>query len=363
MTDRSLDRPVRRAARRRAALTLAVAAVGAAACGSGHPKAVPTTTTVAPTTSTTAAPTTTLPPPTFPLTGLPAGGSAQMRAPAVVVKIDNVGPARPQTGIDLADVVYDTEVEGGLTRLAAVFQSRYASVVGPVRSGRLTDEGIADDLNHPVLAFSGTNANFMPILQSQPLDLVTADNHPQLFYRVGPDIPHNVFADVVRLAALSTTHQPPAPLFTYLGAGQAFGGAGAAPAAAVSFSFPAASVTWSWDPATAKWNRTQDGTPDVVAAGRRLAATNVVICFIPYITSGIATGEGVPPAPIPEGVQTGTGSAWIFSAGRVVKATWARPSITSPATYRDAAGAPVSLTPGNTWVELAPAGTVPAVAP
>lgn len=365
MTSATSRRPVRRAAQRRAAALCAVlvASVAAAACASGHKAAAPTTTVS--TTTTTVAPTTTttLPPPTYPLTGLPAAGPAQMRSPAVVVKIDNVGAARPQTGLDSADVVYDAEVEGGLSRLAAVFQSSYPSSVGPVRSGRLTDAGVSDDLGHPVLAFSGTNNNFMPILQAQPVDVVTMDNHPELFGRVGANIPHNVFTSVARLSAMTTTHTGPPPLFTFLPPGQAFSGAGAAAAASVSFSFPAASVSWAWDAATGKWNRTQDGTPDVLASGRQISASNVVIYFVSYITSGMATGEGVPPAPIPEGILTGTGNAWVFSGGKVVKGTWSRPNMTTPATYKDAAGAPIALTPGNTWVELAPVGTIPAITP
>ena len=102
----------------------------------------------------------------------------------MVVKIDNVDAARPQTGVNQADVVYEELVEGGLTRLAAVFQSQYPTVVGPVRSGRLTDEGIADDLNHPVFAYSG-HQRHLPARSSasQPVTDVDDGNRPDLFWR------------------------------------------------------------------------------------------------------------------------------------------------------------------------------------
>lgn len=357
-------RPDSRAARRRAALGLSAVAVVSAACSSGHKKAAPSTTasttpstTVAPTTSTTTVPA------TYPLTGEPVTNKVQQTSPAVVIKIDNVDQARPQTGLDYADVVYDAEVEGGLTRLAAVFQSAYPPEVGPVRSGRLTDEGIADDLNHPVLVFAGTNAIFLPLLMAQPATVVDDDNHPEQFVRVGNDAPHNLYSDVAKLAALSSTHTAPAPLFSFVKPGQAFTGSGVAPAAGVSFSFPAASVRWTWDAATGKWNRSQDATPDVLADGHQISATNVMIYFVPYITSGVATGEGVAPAPIPEGILTGTGNVWVFSGGKVVKGTWQRPNLTTPATYTDHSGHPIALDRGNTWVELAPVGTIPAITP
>lgn len=358
----STDRPPRRAPLRRAALGLSTITVVAAACSGGHKQAAPTTTSTT-ASSTTLAPTTTTLPPTWPLTGLPAKSVAQTHTPAVVVKIDNIAQARPQTGVTHADIVYDTMVEGGLTRLAAVFQSSYPTLLGPVRSGRLTDEGVSDDLNHPLLVFAGTNAIFMPILQAQPLTLVTMDNYPGLFQRIGNNAPHNLFTNLVQMVKTVNVHTWPAPLFSYLPPGQSFGGAGAAPAASVSFSYPASSVSWAYDPSGHVWKRTQDGTPDVVQSGTQIAAANVVIYFIQYITSGMATGEGLPPAPIPEGILTGTGNVWVFSGGKVVKGTWSRPNLTTPATYKDSAGAPIRLAPGKTWVELAPVGTIPSIAP
>lgn len=346
---------------RRALIGLGAMTLLAAACSGGHKQAAPATTDA--TTSTTVAPTTTTLPPTYPLTGLPAPNAAAARKTAVVVKVDNVDAARPQVGVQYADVVYEAEVEGGLTRLAAIFQSDYPTELGPVRSGRLTDEGVADDLNHPVLVFAGTNAIFMPILQAQPVTLVDDDNYPNQFVRVGDNTPHNLFSNVVSLAALSQTHSAPPPLFDYLASGQSFGGAGAAPAASVKVTFPAATASWSWDGAEGKWLRTQDGTADTVSTGQQLSAANVVVYFVNYIDSGTASGEGVPDTEIPEGILTGTGAAWVFTDGKVLKGTWSRPSLTSVATYTDSSGQTIDLAPGNTWVELAPVGTNPSVTP
>lgn len=320
--------------------------------------AAPTTTSAPPTIPPT---TTTQPPPILPLTGLSPGSLSQLRRPAVVVKIDNVDAARPQTGINQADVVYEEEVEGGLTRLAAVFQSRYPSVVGPVRSGRLTDEGIADDLNYPVYAYSGTNGIFEPILRSQPDTAVDANNYPSEFYRVGSNVPHNLFADVANLARLSTSHRYPSPLFSFLSAGERFNGAGARPASRLSVGFPAAAVTWSYDAASRSWLRDQNGTEDLDSAGHQASASNVIVMSVNYVVSGMATGEGLPPTPIPDGVLTGSGPVWVFSAGRVVKGTWHRARLTTPATYQDASRATIRLTPGRTWIELVPTGVIPQI--
>ena len=269
--------PGRPRGQRGAALTaLASGMLVLAACGGTHsaPRAAPTTvapSTVAPSTSTTTRPKPRPRPPapaTAPLTGLFQPSRSQLAAPAVVVKIDNVDAARPQSGVNQADVVYEEEVEGGLTRLAAVFQSQYPAVVGPVRSGRLTDEGIADDLNHPVFAYSGTNAIFLPILRAQPVTDVDGDNHPGLFYRSSLNVsPHNLYASVASLAAASTTHSPPPALFHFVAAGHVFTGPGVTPAAGIDVSFPTLNVGWNWNPAVRQWQRSQNGTADVDRSG------------------------------------------------------------------------------------------------
>jgi hypothetical protein len=298
------------------------------------------------------------------LTGLLQTNKAQLNASAVVVKIDNVDAARPQTAINQADVVYEELVEGGLTRLAAVFQSQYPTVVGPVRSGRLTDAAIADNLNHPVFAYSGTNAGFYPVLRSQPWTDVDGDNRPDLFSRSNLEAaPHNLYASVVALAAASTTQAPPRPLFAYLPAGAVFGGSRSAPVQQIRINFGETTATWDWNATLGAWLRGQDGTADVDRAGVQIGANNVIVQFVPYITSGMATGEGLPPVPIPTGELVGRGTAWYLSGGRMLQGYWSRAGLTAPTVFTDATGASVRIAPGRTWVELVPVGVMPTTLP
>ena len=318
---------LRRLTRRRIAV---VAATGLAltGCGSAHHKAAPVTTTPTSTTSTTAAPTTTtvpkptttkVPPPVYPLTGLPATNAANLHRPALVVKIDNVPAARPQTGLASADVVYEEMVEGGVTRLAAVFQSADTAPLGPIRSGRTTDIAIVSDLNTPLFAFSGANARFLAEIRASPIIDVDAEREgPRQYYRMGPhQAPDNLYSSTQVLYALApgATNAPP-PLFDYRSAGTPVRAAGAVPTIHASLGWPLASATWDWNAATGTWLRGQNGTADVDAANFQLRATNVVIQSVGYTTDGEATGEGLPPVPIPEGELVGSGTAWILSGAR-----------------------------------------------
>jgi hypothetical protein len=366
--------------RRGAVALTAVSVIGLAACGSARHAATaasggpaPTTTT---TTTTTAGTTTTTTktkpavhhhpgPIVAPLTGLPVSRTVADR-PAVVVKIDNVEAALPQTGPNQADVVYEEMVEGGLTRLAAVFQSQYPDPVGPVRSGRLTDKGIADDLIHPVLAYAGANTLFQPQLAAQPLTDVDDDTNPDLFVRDNDRAaPHNLYTTIAGLAALDTSHAPPNALWRFRTSGTRFVGAGVKAVASMSISFPAAAVQWTWDAKAGLWMRSQNGAVDLDAHEQQLSASNVIIQWIPYITSAIVTGEGAGAdgGPIPEGEFVGSGTAWYLSGGAIVKGTWTRSSITAQTVYRDSGGTKISLQPGRTWVELPALGAAATLTP
>ncbi|WP_343244959.1 DUF3048 domain-containing protein, partial [Streptomyces sp. SID14478] len=97
---------------------------------------------------------------------------AAARAALLAVKIDNVGAARPQTGLQDADIVYAEQVEGGLSRLMAVFGSRLPEVVGPVRSARETDLELLRQFDRPTLAYSGAQGGVQRLIDAAPLRAV-----------------------------------------------------------------------------------------------------------------------------------------------------------------------------------------------
>ena len=131
------------------AAVAAVVALAASACGGGSGAATPKRTT-----TTTAATTTTVAVPVAPLTGLADPSGASLTRPALSVKVENTDAARPQAGIDQADVLYEEVVEGNITRFIAIFNSTVPDVIGPVRSVRQEDPDIVWPLGG-VFAYSG----------------------------------------------------------------------------------------------------------------------------------------------------------------------------------------------------------------
>jgi hypothetical protein len=297
------------------------------------------------TTTTTATTTTTTQPvyPAAPLTGLPDPTGLSLKRPALTIKIENTPQALPQWGIDQADVVYEEIVNGGITRLAAIFNSHAPAKVGPVRSVRPTDTQVVWPIGG-IFAYSGGAPYAVASIETAPVKLVDESSAGAAMFR-DPDLyaPHNLFAIAPLLFAFGGTPVPPPPLFSYLGAKQTAGGA-----AVASFIVPFPSyypVTWTWDTASSSWDRTLFGKADVTGTGVRESPKNVIVMWVNYV-NGIGTEASYADL-------QGSGTAAFFVDGKETTGAWSRgPSKADVIQYKTLNGKPTLLTPGQTWVEL-----------
>jgi hypothetical protein len=290
-----------------------------------------------------------------PLTGLPVADPQLVNRPALLVKIDNAPQARPQTGLDKADVVYEEMVEGGIVRFLAVFHSQEGGSVGPVRSVRPVDADIVTPIRG-LFSYAGGAAQYKALVARAPVRLVGIDElQGGYIKRRGRSAPHNLYAETKKLyEAAGGDMTSPAPLFTYLPAGQPFAPAGAGPVTSVTVNIsPASRATWDFDPAGNVWLRGTNGTPHTVEGGPQLRFSNVVVQFVQYRNTGNRDAAG---NPVPDATVIGSGEALVLSAGKLVKARWTKNSSTEATIYADSAGQRIPLTPGTTWVTLAPIG-------
>lgn len=299
--------------------------------------------------------TTEAPVPIMPLAGTPVTDPAVAGRVALVVKIDNVDQyARPQSGINDADIVFEEKIEGPISRFAAIFQSKSPAELGPVRSGRSTDVAIVSALNHPLYAFSGANAVFIKALRAAPLIDIGYDIQPKSYDRKpGRQAPDNVFTSTERLRALTPEGTgPPPPQFTYRKTG-APDQAGGVDVKGFAYSFGASSigqpVTFTWNATKKSWDRTQKGSPHVDSAGVLISPPNVIVQLTPYRDTGLVD---LSKTPVPEALLVGEGEAWVFVNGKAYKATWSKPTLDAVTTYTGADGKRIDLNPGQTWIGL-----------
>jgi Protein of unknown function (DUF3048) N-terminal domain/Protein of unknown function (DUF3048) C-terminal domain len=293
---------------------------------------------------------------TWPLTGEPLDDADLAQRPALVAKIDNAPAARPQSGINEADMVVEEIVEGGLTRLLAVFHSHDAERLGPIRSARSTDIPFLASLEQPLFAWSGANAEFAQAIRDQ--DVVDVGVEVALSaYDRDPD------------------RSPPSDLFTSTAALYDFAGdAGVAPRAllryredpsvvplvardvlGVDIDFGSTIVSFTWDPDRGVWLREQDGEPFVDADGEQVAPANVILQYVDYRDTGLVDGNGVP---VPEAVLFGQRDAFLLVDGRLIQGVWSRTTPEGPTEYRLVDGTPVGFAPGATWILLPMFGQV-----
>lgn len=342
---------------------LALAVVALAACGSGGEQEAAAATTPPTPPPTRATTTTEAPAPASALTGRPVEEEVTER-PVVAVKYDNRhGKSTPQVGINAADLVYEITVEGTVTRFLALFQSRDAGPVGPVRSARGSEIGLLEELHRPVFAWHGANAVLARAVRGAAIVPRSIDDVPGLYYRdAGRPAPYDSFAvgtEELRATAPEDATGPPEPLLTF-----AEGDAPAAPpsptatpATTVHVVFPVAfargggpggvPVRFHWD--GEQWRRSQGGRPHVDADGEQIAVENVIVRFTDPADSGTRDVRG---SLVPTAVVTGEGEAWVFSRGTVTVGTWHKPDAETRTTYRDEHGEEILLAPGQTWVAL-----------
>lgn len=292
-----------------------------------------------------------------PLTGIGVGGYATGH-PALVVKIDNVGAARPQQGINEADVVFEEMVEGGFTRFAAVYHSTPADPVGPIRSARSTDVALLAPLYHPLFSYSGANRDFQRMIRESSMVDVGVDNFPGKYYRhKGRKSPQNLFSNTSQLHSLAAPDaMAPPPLFSYRNPGTRPSEPGARPISRASAHFfydgkERTAVSYDWDPGTNAWSRIQNGSLHVDTEGRKVAPTNVIFQFVNYRNTGYVDSSG---AKVPEADVVGSGTAWILSAGYLAEVTWEKRDLNDVTVFRGKDGRYARLLPGRTWVELVP---------
>lgn len=281
----------------------------------------------------------------WPLTGIPTNQIANR--PALLLKVEGSAMARPQAGLEYADVVYEVVVEGGITRFVAIYDSLIPDMVLPIRSARGTDIAIVEPY-YGVFGYSGSNASVLERIRESGIQSLTFDAGAAGFRRVaGRAAPHNVAADPdVLLGQANASRQVPvqgSQRFAADFAGSSI--ASGQPVSQISARMSNIQTTnWAWDEASGEFLRSDGAAPSMTAAGTQMSATNVILLSVP-----MTTVEG-----LPEGILIGTGNAAFASGGRYIQGTWQKTADNQPFRFQDLAGNEVVFAPGTTWLQLVP---------
>ena len=295
-----------------------------------------------------------------PLTGRLVAPDVAARRP-IAVMIDDLRAARPQSGFNAASVVWQAPAEGGIPRYMLIFQDQEPGSVGPVRSARYYYIAWAAEWR-AVYAHVGGSPQAMATLASQGQGqlVYNADEFRWggiFFHRIKERAsPHNAYTDGNLLRKMATrigAHdelQPAAWQFAPDAALETrpYGGL-------IRVVYPANTITYRYDRATNTYPRTVTGEPAQTdaATGRRVAPSNVMVMLMSFAP----LNDGHPNKHRLEAKVVGSGKAWISTDGRTTQGTWKKASLTAPTQFFDAAGNPVTLTVGQTFIQVMPLGS------
>ena len=293
-----------------------------------------------------------------PLTGRLVPPDVAARHP-IAVMIDDLGAARPQSGFNAASVVWQAPAEGGIPRYMLVFQENVPEAVGPVRSARYYYIAWAAEWR-AVYAHSGGSPQALSTLRSKGNGqlVFNADEFRwgRSFWRVTNRYPpHNLFTDGKHLRALAKslkandapmkgawTFGPELPSEFRPRGGRI----------EVAYSYNKIRYDYDWKSNTYLRSVTGEKAQVDAATGQRVAPKNVVVMLMRFGPLNDGSRKHRLEADV-----VGKGVAWIATNGTTIKGTWRKDSLTKPTLFFDAKGKPVTLTVGQTFVQVMQTGT------
>jgi len=272
--------------------------------------------------------------------------------PVLVVKIDDTANARPQVGLEFADVIYIEQVEGGLTRLAAVFSSSIPPRIGPVRSARISDIELFAQYGHVAFAYSGAQRKLLPVIAAANFSDVGAMRRGPTYYETDPNRiqPYAMFLNAQLLMANEAAKS------TVIDTAKNVGWNFSKNLENEGFEITNATIHWpaqrysaQWDATRNRWLLSVNSIPDVSNLGKDLGPTTLVIQIVSITPSEYGDKFG---GNTPFSQTVGTGKAYVLRDGNVIQATWNRMDALSPTTWVDTTGAEIKFAPGQIWVAL-----------
>lgn len=282
--------------------------------------------------------------------------------PVLVVKVDDTTQAHPQIGLEKADLVYIEEVEGGLTRLAAVFSSEIPAQIGPVRSARISDIDLLSQYGHVAFAYSGAQTKMLPVIASANLENLGAQRESATLYtrdesRVAP-VNMVLRADLM----MSKLRDENISIVTSRNMGWTFGPAptGGRPILSVKLKWPANTYGAVWSPNESRWLLVHANNPDLAADGSQLGPTTLVIQLVSITPSAYHDKFG---GVTPFSATIGSGTGYVLRNGVAFTAKWDRPNAASGTSWTLDDGTPIPFAGGQVWVALTdslPVFTLPA---
>ncbi|CAB4898912.1 unannotated protein [freshwater metagenome] len=270
----------------------------------------------------------------------------------LVVKVDDTKQARPQVGLEDADVIYVEQVEAGLTRIAALYSSHLPDLIGPVRSARISDIELFAQFGRVGLAYSGAQSKMRPVIAGANIENLSAEINPPSIYtkdpsRVGPVnmiLKPSLLLERANAKAKTKIDLPIRSPWSF----------GDAPSEQVitttaKIKWPNARYELRWDEARKQYLTYFNGEANLSTAGEQLGADTAIIQLVSITPSIYGDKFG---GITPFSKTTGSGKAIMLRDGFRYEITWKRDLATDVTTWLTKDGKVANFKPGKVWIFL-----------
>jgi hypothetical protein len=269
----------------------------------------------------------------------------------LAVKIDDTNAAHPQIGLEDAEVVYIEQVEGGLTRLAAIFSTVIPQRVGPVRSARISDIDILRQYGRVAFAYSGAQRKLLSVIKGANLEDLGAQHESPTIYTTDPQR-ISPYAMVLRAdLLLQKIKEKNLVVDSAKNVGFVFGELqeGGKALNKVVMRWPAATYSADWSDKDSRWHLSHNGKLNLADSGVVLGPTTLVIQMVKILPSEYSDKLG---GITPLSETVGTGKAYVLRNGEVFTTIWNRATPDSGTTFTFSDGSVMNFAPGQIWVAL-----------
>ncbi len=273
-------------------------------------------------------------------------------APAIV-QVDNIEYARPQYGLNQAQIVYEYDTEGGITRFSAIYFTPPQGQVGDIRSARMVSIALVNEY-HGLLIYSGASQYVTAHLRAGNVPRFNETSAGGLLYRTSTAYPpYNLFTDGANIARLIS--QAALPHVGYQLWNRTSNPTGGVPATRFSAPLsPTVDPVYTWNPADHGYIRNDSLTGTfVIPGGTPLPMATVVVMQVQVQTLNyIEDVNGI------HGLAytlTGSGPVQVFTDGQEFSGTW-QSAASGPPQFVGSNGKPLPVAPGTVWIDLVPQG-------
>jgi len=283
-----------------------------------------------------------------PLTGAPLATPSTNRV--IAVKVDNAPAAGPPIGLQDAELVIETPVEGGLTRFTAMFFENEPQVIGPIRSVRPVDADMLAPWK-PFLVTTGGQSFVYRAIRAAGIDILDSGTEG-LFQQIERRQPYHLVATIPLVALAAGDGAPPVAVLPF-----GDGGLDGEPATTVEIPFSAvADVEWVYDSASDTYLRKVNGEtfqnfPEYNADLADFSTDTVIVMMAAQRSAGYTDSAG---ADVPTFDVIGFGRVLVFNGGEVRIGQWLRSAQSDGWAFVDESGAQFTIPPGRVFLEVVP---------